>query len=59
MAGKDKLAEAPGLTDRQKAWARASDEEHDRGNEFAAGFFALLALPSEQERAESREAKRG
>jgi hypothetical protein len=42
MAGKDKLAEAPGLTDRQKAWARASDEEHDRGNEFAAGFFALL-----------------
>jgi hypothetical protein len=55
MAGKDKLAETPGLTDRQKAWAQASDEEHDRGNEVGAGFFALLALPNEEEKEARRE----
>lgn len=48
-ASKDKLVDAPGLTERQKVWAQASDDEHDRGNDVGAAFFALIALPNEEE----------
>jgi hypothetical protein len=40
-------------TARQIYWRQASDEEARRGNDLAAGFFALLSLPNEREREHS------
>jgi hypothetical protein len=37
------------LTHRQQAWLDASDQAEREGN-MAAGLFALLAMPNEQER---------
>jgi len=44
-------------TKRQYDWKVASDEEAKKGNGFAAGLFALLAQPNEQER-KKQEAER-
>jgi hypothetical protein len=38
------------MTARQSAWAEASDRADREGNTLAAGLFALLSLPNEQER---------
>lgn len=38
-------------TARQQAWMDASDEAARRGEDLLPGFFALVALPNDRERA--------
>jgi hypothetical protein len=44
-------------TDRQRAWTDAAKEDSERGNDFAANLFLLLAQPNERERDEQPKPK--